>query len=155
MTDQAQTPESLQIAIHAQYIRDFSFESPNAPHIFTQTQASPILDVGVNVQTRSLEGRNFEVVLMLKLEAKIEDKVAFIAELAYAGVFGLPSMPEDHLKAFLLMEAPRLLFPFARSIIANAVRDGGFPQILINPIDFGAIYQQQIAQAVGAPQGNA
>jgi len=145
----------MQVAVHAQYIRDFSFEAPNAPQIFAPTQAQPALDIGVNVQTRGLSDNNFESVLMLKLEAKIEGKVAFIAELAYGGVFGLPEMPEEHVKLFLLVEAPRLLFPFARNIIANAVRDGGFPPVLINPIDFAALYQQQQAKMEQPASGNA
>lgn len=147
--------EALQIAVHAQYIRDFSFESPNAPLIFSSSAAAPVLDMGVNVQTRSLDKNAFEVLLMLKLEAKLEEKTAFIAELAYGGVFSLPALPEDQLKAFLLVEAPRLLFPFARSIIAGAVRDGGFPPVLINPIDFAALYQQQLAVQTKTPVNEA
>lgn len=150
---QQQAP--MQIAVHAQYIRDFSFEAPNVPQIFAPTQSQPALEMGVNVQTRGLGDNNYESVLMLKLEAKIDGKVAFIAELAYGGVFGLPAMPEEHIKVFLLVEAPRLLFPFARNIIANAVREGGFPPVLINPIDFGALYQQQQGQMDQAPQGTA
>lgn len=102
--------------------------------------------MGVNVQTRKLDGNAYEVMLMLKLEAKMEKTTAFIVELAYGGIFGMPAMPEEHLKIFLLVEAPRLLFPFARNIVANAIRDGGFPQVLINPIDFAALYQQQQSQ---------
>lgn len=140
-------PEALQIGVHAQYIRDFSFESPHAPHVFSMMQSEPVLNMGVNVQTRGLEGQAHEVLLLLKLEATLGDKSAFIVELAYGGVFSVPNMPEAHLKGFLLIEAPRLLFPFARNIIANAVREGGFPQVLINPIDFAALYQQQQAPA--------
>ena len=93
----------MQIAVHAQYIRDFSFETPNAPQIFAPTQSQPTLDMGVNVQTRGLGENNYESVLMLKLEAKIDGKVAFIAELAYGGVFGLPEMPEEHIKMFFFL----------------------------------------------------
>ncbi len=139
--------ETLQIAIHAQYIRDFSFENPHAPQVFSLMKTAPELEIGVNIQTQALEDGAHEVVLLLKLEAKFEEKTAFIGELAYAGVFGFPEIPEEQLKAFLLIEAPRLLFPFARSIIANAVRDGGFPPVLINPIDFAALYQQQQVQS--------
>ena len=78
---------------------------------------------------------------MLRLEAKLEDKTAFIAELTYAGIFTVLNVPEEQLKMLLLIECPRLLFPFARAIMADAVRDGGFPQILIAPIDFAALYQ--------------
>jgi len=155
MTEQAQNPNGPQIAVHAQYTRDFSFESPNAPGIFAPTQTAPKLDMGVNVQTRQLDETTYESVLMIKLEAKLEDKTAFIAELAYAGIFGLAGLAPDHIRPFLFIEAPRLLFPFARNIIANAVRDGGFPQVLINPIDFAALYQQQQSQMQAPAEGTA
>ncbi|MDD2324977.1 MAG: protein-export chaperone SecB [Alphaproteobacteria bacterium] len=146
MTEAANQQDSAQVAVHAQYVRDLSFESPNAPQIFAPTQTQPQIDMGVNVQTRKLESGAYEVMLMLKLEAKMEKTTAFIVELAYGGIFGMPAMSEEHLKIFLLVEAPRLLFPFARNIAANAIRDGGFPQVLINPIDFAALYQQQQGQ---------
>ena len=145
----------LQITINTQYIKDFSFESPSAPQIFVPSAASPALDIGVNVQTRPLNEGVYEVVLLLKLDANIDNKKAFIVELAYAGVFTMPKMPEDQLKLFLLVEAPRMLFPFARSIVTNAVQDGGFPQLLLNPIDFYALYQQSAAQMDQPPAGSA
>jgi preprotein translocase subunit SecB len=155
MTDQpAPTPEGLQVGIHAQYIRDFSFENPNAPQIYAPTKTAPVLNMNVNVNTRGLDPNVFEVVLKLKIEATVEDKTAFIAELAYAGLFGLPALPEEHQKAFLLIEAPRLLFPFARSILTHAIIEGGFPPVPLQPIDFASLYHQQQAQMT-APQGTA
>jgi preprotein translocase subunit SecB len=141
--DQPQIPlPPAQIGVNAQYIKDFSFESPNAPQIFGPLAAPPELTMGVNVRTRPLtDNKAHEVLLMLKLEAKIKDKTAFIAELTYGGIFTLPAVPEEQLKTLLLIECPRLLFPFARAILADVVRDGGFPQILIAPIDFVALYQ--------------
>ena len=97
----------------------------------------------INVMTRGLGGGTFESALKVKLESKIADKTAFIAELAYAGLFSLPELPEEQIKMFLLVEAPRLLFPFARAIIANAVREGGFPNIVLQPIDFMSLYASQ------------
>ncbi len=94
----------------------------------------------MNLQTRGIGPNNYEVLLVLKLEAKVEGKVAFIAELAYGGVFVVPQMPEEHLKMFLLIEAPRILFPFARAALTNTVRDGGFPYVMIQPVDFMALY---------------
>ena len=155
MTEQTPPQGPTQIAVHAQYIRDFSFESPNTPQIFSQMQKQPAIDMGVNVQTRALDANNHEVMLMIKLEAKTETTTAFIAELAYGGVFGLPALTEEQVRAFLLIEAPRLLFPFARNIVAEAIRDGGFPQVLINPIDFGALYQQQQGKMNEPAQGTA
>jgi preprotein translocase subunit SecB len=130
----------LQIAVNAQYIKDFSFENPNAPQIFAPMAKPPEIQMNVNVQTRGLAENNFEVMLTLKLEAKAEGKVAFIAELAYGGVFTVPAMPEEHLKLFLLVEAPRILFPFARTAMTNTIRDGGFPYVMIQPVDFMALY---------------
>jgi len=136
------TPASvpLQIGVGAQYIKDFSFECPNVPHIFAPTQAGPELQMGVNVHSRAVAENNYEVLLALRLEAKLDSKIAFIAELAYGGVFAVPAMAEEQLKQFLMIEAPKLLFPFARSILMNTVTNAGFPQILISPIDFTALY---------------
>ena len=135
------TEQTPQVGIGAQYIKDFSFESPAAPGIFAPSQAAPAINVGVNVQSRALAENTFEVALSLKLEAKQDGKVAYIAELAYAGVFMIQTSNEEHLRMFLLIEAPRLLFPFARSIISNVVRDGGFAPVLLAPVDFYALYQ--------------
>src|SRR6185437_13684194 len=134
-------PMPVPFGISAQYIKDFSFESPNAPQIFAPAQTPPELSMGVNVRTRPLAPNGHEVLLLLRLEAKVGDKTAFIAELTYGGVFSLPAMPEEQLKLMLLIECPRLLFPFARAIMAEAIRDGGFPHVLITPIDFAALYQ--------------
>lgn len=156
MTEPNQNVEMQQIAVHGQYVRDFSFESPNAPQIFSPSQTQPVIDMGVNVQSRKVDETVYESMLLLKLGAKLGDKTAFIAELAYGGLFGLPAAwPENAVRAFLMVEAPRLLFPFARNIVANAVRDGGFPQVLINPIDFAGLYQQQLAQMEKPAEGQA
>ncbi|MDX2027353.1 MAG: protein-export chaperone SecB [Alphaproteobacteria bacterium] len=130
----------MPITVGAQYIKDFSFESPSVPQIFAPTQAQPQIEMGVNLQTRGLSPNNYEVLLMLKLDTKIEGKTAFIAELTYGGAFSLPPMPEEQLKLFLLVECPRILFPFARSIMTSAIREGGFPFVMINPVDFMALY---------------
>jgi preprotein translocase subunit SecB len=152
MTDsvppQTPQPHSISIGLGAQYIKDFSFESPNTPQIFAHLQTQPQLSIDVNVMSRAMGEGGYESVLKLKVESKLAGKTAFIAELAYGGLFGLPELPEEQLKLFLLVEAPRLLFPFARAIIANAVREGGFPNIIIQPIDFMALYASQ-RHAVG------
>lgn len=140
------TQTAQHVAVHAQYVRDFSFENPNAPQIFPELTEAPALTMGINVQTRPLKNDHHEVVLIIKLDAKAGEKTAFIAELAYAGVFGLPPLPEEQVRAFLLIEAPRLLFPFARAILADAIRDGGYPPVLLNPVDFFALYQAQASE---------
>lgn len=143
-------PAQVQIGLGAQYIKDFSFENPHAPRIFADLQAPPQLGVTVDVMTRGLNEGAYESVLKLKVDAKAGDKVVFIAELAYGGVFGLPAhLSEEQIALFLLVEAPRLLFPFARAIIANAVREAGFPAVTLQPIDFMSLYAAQRA-GVGA-----
>ena len=141
MTAPEPRPDNFPVTVAAQYIKDFSFESPNAPQIFAPTQSAPEIQMNVNLHTRGVAANNYEVLLVLKLEAKIENKTAFIAELTYGGVFVLPSVPEEQFKQLLLIECPRLLFPFARAIVIDAVREGGFPQILLAPIDFAALYE--------------
>jgi len=155
MSDQAaQDSGQIQITINSQYIKDFSFENPSAPQVFATLASPPAVNVGVNVKTRAIGENVYEVVLLLKLEAETEGKKAFIAELAYGGVFSIPPVPEEALKFVLLVEAPRLLFPFARSIISSAVLEGGFPPLLINPIDFAAMYRHSAGQAENEPQLN-
>ncbi len=148
MTDSTSTglnqPMQVQIGLGAQYIKDFSFENPNAPQIFSLLQTPPQLGMDVDVMSRRIDEGMFEAVLKLKVESKLADKTAFIAELSYAGLFGLPAqLPEDQIKLFLMVEAPRLLFPFARAIIATAVREAGYPNIILQPIDFLSLYASQ------------
>ena len=133
--------QPMKIGIGAQYIKDMSFESPSAPHIFAPSKAAPEITVGVNVQSRALAENTYEVVLSIKLDAKLETQTAYIAELAYAGVFMAPPMSEENLRLFLLVEGPRLLFPYARAIVSTAVRDGGFAPVMLSPVDFFALYQ--------------
>lgn len=133
-------PPGIPVTITAQYIKDFSFENPNAPAILAPTQAVPDIAMNVNIQSRALGPAMYEVLLALKIEAKLQGKTAFISELVYGGAFSMPELPDEQMRLFLLVEAPRLLFPFARSVLTAAVRDGGFPQVMINPIDFYSLY---------------
>lgn len=132
--------ETVPVSILAQYIKDFSFENPHVPQILSQMTQAPDIGVNVNLMTRTLAPNHYEVILGLKMEAKAGEQTAFVAELAYGGVFTLPDMPEEQTRLFLLVEAPRLLFPFARNILLNAVRDGGYPHITMHPIDFMGLY---------------
>jgi len=134
-------PQPVQISIGVQYVKDLSFESPNAPQVFASVQGQPEINVGVNVHTRALGDHGYEVLLVIKLDAKLSGKTAYIAELSYGGVFVVSALPEEQLKLFLLTEAPRLLFPFARAVMADAIRDGGFAPVMLSPIDFMALYQ--------------
>lgn len=126
----------------SQYIKDLSFENPNAPAIF-QNPASPAIDVQFNIAAAQVGEEVHEVTLKIEVRADAEGQTAFIVDLAYAGLFGLRNIPAEHVQPFLLGEAPRLLFPFARRVLADAVRDGGFPPLLLEPIDFAALYVQQ------------
>ena len=140
----------VQIAMIAQYVKDLSFENPNAPAALQEMQnAKPDVSVNVNVNAKRIGDEGYEVSLKLSAEAKADDKVAFIIELDYCAIWGVRNLPEDQIQPLLLVECPRLMFPFARRILADAVRDGGFPPVLLDPIDFGGLYQQAQAQTEG------
>jgi preprotein translocase subunit SecB len=145
-----------QIALISQYVKDLSFENPNAPAVF-QWQEQPAIDVQFNIGAERVGDEVTEVSLKIEVKATTDQGTAFAVELVYAALFGMRNVPEDQVQPFILAEAPRLVFPFARRVLADAVRDGGFPPLLLDPIDFGALYMQQ-AQALeagGAPMGNA
>lgn len=134
----------------SQYVKDLSFENPNAPAIYQVQGNAPRMDVGFNIGSTQVAPDVHEVVLKIEVRAEIDGgQVAFVVDLAFAGLFGFRNIPAEHMQPFLLGEAPRLLFPFARRVIADAVRDGGFPPLLLDPIDFHAAYQQQQGQGQG------
>lgn len=149
-----------QAGILAQYVKDLSFENPNAPGSL-QGQGQPKLEVSVNVNARAGDNDMFEVELRIAANAKNQDDMAlFAVELLYAGLFRLSGAPREAIEPFLLVEAPRILFPFARRVIADAVRDGGFPPLMLDPIDFGGLYIQQLearrtSSGEGTSVGNA
>ena len=139
-------PEQPPLTINSQYIKDLSFEVPGAPQIFSQIQnQTPDITINVNVQAAPLGGNAYEVVLHARAECKANEATAFIAELAYGGVFTV-NVPQEHLRPVLLIECPRILFPFARHILANTTREGGFLPLMLGPIDFVAMYQRHAAQ---------
>ncbi|HEX7782456.1 MAG TPA: protein-export chaperone SecB [Sphingobium sp.] len=147
-----------QIGLITQYVKDLSFENPNAPAVY-QWQSQPNIDVQFNIGSDRVNEDLHEVQLKIEVKATTEAGTAFAVELLYAALFGMRNVPDDQVNPFLLAEAPRLLFPFARRILADAVRDGGFPPLLLDPIDFGGLYEQQaqaaLTQTAGAPFGNA
>ncbi len=143
MSENAQ-PQQPPIQVNAQYVKDLSFEVPGAPAIFQElASAPPEIGVRVDLDVKPMQENVFEVALQLVTEAKVKDKVAFIVELTYAGIFTL-NLPDEHVQPVLLIEAPRLLFPFARNIIADVTRDGGFPPMLLQPIDFVALFRSRM-----------
>ena len=139
-----QQPQPINITINAQYVKDLSFENPNAPASLLPSNEQPQLDVNIDVQTRTGPEDSYEVTLHVKADAKIGGKQAFVAELAYAGVATLKNIPAEALQPVLLIEIPRLLFPFARNILADVTRDGGFAPLLLNPIDFADLYRRHM-----------
>jgi len=148
--------ESPQAAVMAQYVKDLSFENPKAAQTLqhlSQSQAQPRMEVNINVGANRLGEEAYEVELKINVASKIEeDETAFAVELVYAGLFGIRNVAENMLAPFLLVQAPHILFPFARRIIADTVRDGGFSPLMLEPIDFAKLYQQQRNQAEQQPQ---
>ncbi|MBF0251556.1 MAG: protein-export chaperone SecB [Alphaproteobacteria bacterium] len=139
------------LIINGQYVKDLSFESPNSPHILGDLQQGkqPDVNVNVDVQANKIEGgpsqNLFEVILEMRAELKVEGKTGFLVELKYAGAFTI-NVPEEHLGAMLLVECPRLLFPYARNIISDTTRDGGFVPLQLQPIDFAGMYRANLEQ---------
>src|ERR1041385_1888172 len=126
-------PDGIRVQIMGQYVKDLSFENPAAP---MAPAARPQIDLGVDLQARRLDSERFEVELKLRVSAKAEEKPVFLLELIYAGLFLIQSAPEELLQQFLLIEAPHILFPFGPGTVADAIRDGGMPPLMIEPIDF-------------------
>jgi preprotein translocase subunit SecB len=138
------------LKILGQYLKDFSFENPNAPGSLAPQQKQPDINISVNVNARNLGPNDFEVELHLDAKASGDNTVIFAAELLYAGIFRLENFPQNLLHPAVLIECPRMLFPFARQILADATRNGGFPPLMLDPIDFAAMYQQRMRQQTSA-----
>jgi len=134
-----------QLMVLAQYTKDLSFENPNAPGSLQQT-TQPQIGISVNVVTTPLSDTDIEVTLRLEGKAEAAGSVMFNIELQYAGVFRIQNVPPEQVQPLVLIECPRLLFPFAREIIATSVRNGGFPPLMLDPIDFAQMFQQKLAE---------
>lgn len=144
------------VNVITQYVKDLSFENPNAPGVY-QIAGAPKLDVQFNIGASMVGDGVHEVVLKIEARAEIEGQVMYLVDLSFAGLFALRNIPDEHLQPFLLGEAPRILFPFARRVLADAVRDGGFPPLMLEPIDFAQLYIAQSEQqgALGEVAGHA
>ena len=153
----ATTNDGPQATALAQYIKDLSVESPNAPTVF-QWQVQPQVDVQFNINVDRIADDVHEVVLRINVSAKSDQGTHFLVDLSYAGLFGVRNFPDEALAPFMLVEAPQLIFPFARQVIAEAVQYTGFPPLLLEPIDFGrafvATMENAQAQAGNAPLAN-
>jgi len=137
------------IMVGAQFVKDLSFESPDGPLGLQQMKEPPEIELDIDVAPIKIAEGIYEVDLMIKAQAKYEDRTLFICELTYAGIFNVGKMPEDVVKPFCYTEAPRLLFPFARAIVATNTREGGFPPVLLQPIDFVEFYRRRILKQGG------
>ncbi len=156
-TQTAQAQQAGQPGIHVlgQYIKDLSFENPNAPASLAPGDSPPQISVNVNVNARRLSDADVEVELKLEATAQRGVKALFVTEVTYAGVFQLRNVPQEHLQPIMLIECPRLLFPFARQILADATRQGGFPPLMIDPVDFAALYHQKMQNMAQQAEANA
>jgi preprotein translocase subunit SecB len=158
MTDGNGTPREAapppQLNVLAQYTKDLSFENPNAPASLGPQPQQPAINIQINVNANNVAENEFEVLLSVEGKAENAGKVMFSFELVYAGVFRILNVPQENLHPLIMIECPRLLFPFAREIIATSVRDGGFPPLMLDPVDFVGLYRQNLEQqaAVQAAQ---
>ena len=132
--------------ILAQYLKDLSFENPNAPQSLAIQDGQPEINISVNVNAKNLAPTDFEVELHIEAQATHEGTAVFAAELLYAGIFRLENIPEEAMHPIILVECPRMIFPFARQILADATQKGGFPPLMLDPIDFASMYEQRAAE---------
>jgi preprotein translocase subunit SecB len=143
-----------QLSVLAQYIKDFSFENPNAPRSLQPSQP-PTINIQINVDAKPLSDTDFEVALKIEGKGDVSGTVLFVFDLVFAGVFRVVNLPKENIHPLVMIECPRLLFPFAREIISTAVRNGGFPPLLIDPVDFVGLYRQKMAETQGQPAAGA
>ena len=146
---QPQQQSGPQLSVLGQYVKDFSFENPNAPRSLAPAENQPAINIAINVGVQQLGQSEYEVSLKLEGKAENSGTVLFAFDLTFGGMFRLQNVPQEHLQPLLLIECPRLLFPFAREIIATAVRNGGFAPLLLDPVDFIALYRQRMASEQG------
>src|ERR1041384_6885018 len=140
-----------QLNVIAQYVKDLSFENPNAPRSLQQQQGAPKINIQINVNAKPLAEHDFEVELKIEGRAEAPNLFLFSFDLLYAGIFKIQHVPQENMHPVVMIECPRLLFPFARAIIADAVRNGGFPPLMIDPVDFVSLYRQRMEQQQAAP----
>lgn len=157
-TDPTTPVQNLPVIVHAQYVRDISFENPHAPNSLRPGQDAPKMDVSINLDARPIDDAQipnlYEVVLKLQARADRPDYPVFVAELQYAVTVSLPDVPENQHHPLLLVEVPKMAFPFARKILADLTQDGGYPPLLIGPVDFYGMYMSRFAKKDAAAAAN-
>jgi len=141
MTEQKKIEKG--ISINGQYIKDLSFENPKAPKVFIEKNLTPKIDVAIDINATKLQNEVFEVELNISANAKNKEDTIFVIELVYAGIFTIKGIAEDLIKQTLFIQCPALIFPFARRIISDTTRDAGFPPLMLNPINFEAMYESK------------
>ncbi len=144
----AAAPGTASLGIAQQYVKDLSFESPSSPKIFMSQMKQPNVNANFNVEANEVGEDIHEVVLSIEINAENDGETVFVAELAYAGICQVKGATPEIMKQALMIEVPRQLFPFARAVIADAIRDGGFPPLLLSPIDFNKLYQEHLKASV-------
>ena len=144
------TPPQLNVL--AQYTKDLSFENPNAPQSLAPQGQQPQINIQINVGANNVNANEYEVTLSVEGKAENAGKLMFSFDLAYAGVFRIVNVPKENLHPLVMIECPRLLFPFAREIVATSVRDGGFPPLMLDPVDFVSLYRQNMERQAAAQE---
>lgn len=148
---QTNTPPPPRFLVKGQYIRDLSFENPHAPQSLTSLD-KPKLDVGVDLKAQKLQDGFYELTLHISARAQAQNNTLFLVDLVYGGILQIMNIPEDRIEQVVLVDGAFVLFPFARRVIADVTRDGGFPPLMLEPIDFGGLYLQKKQQAQAATQ---
>jgi preprotein translocase subunit SecB len=144
MNKKADTNQQM-IAINAQYVKDLSFESPNSPGSLVPKSSPPKIDISLNLEAKEIHEDNYEVAIQITTKALVEDQTIFVLELSYAGLFTVKNFTDEQKELVLLIHCPTIIFPFARRIVADVTRDGGFQPLLIDPVDFNQLYRQRKA----------
>lgn len=142
------------LMVNAQYLKDITFENPNPVKFLQNNAESPEINVSIDIKLESMGDKTYEVTLQVSASAERKTEKLFIVEIEYAGIFTLGNLPEEAIHPVLMIECPRMLFPYVRQIIANLTREGGFPALSLNPIDFVEMYHQQMAQHQQPPKSS-
>ncbi len=138
-----QDTSKRRVVVNTQYIKDLSFENPGAPASLVAPKSVPNIKLNVDINVQGLQSNLYEVALHVTAKAEADGNSLFLVDVSYAGVFTLNDIPEDEKEAVLLVYCPNILFPYARRVISDATRDGGFPPLMIDPVDFMALYQRR------------
>jgi len=135
------------LTVNAQYIKDLSFENPSPLSHIIGNEERPSISIHIEAQAHNIADKSFEVSLRIQVDAKKKEAQVFLLDLEYAGAFTIGNdVPEEYIRPILMIECPRILFPFARNIVATVTQEGGYPSLLLTPVDFAALYQQQVVQ---------